>query len=86
MAPNCTIASQQIEGNKKNKSSMTVVLCSNSTGSNKRIIFIGHAAKPQAFKGKKAENHSFYYCANKKAWMTSMLFQEYFKQLNSQIS
>ena len=53
MAPDRTIAARQIGGMKKDKTRITVALCSNSNGSEKReLFFIGHSEKPRAFQEK----------------------------------
>ena len=40
-------------------------------------FFIGKSAKPKCFNKKTPNEHGFYYQNNKKAWMTSELFEEY---------
>ena len=78
MAPDRTIAARQICGLKKDKTRITIVLCANSDGTEKRdLFFIGHSEKPRAFKKKRGEHYGFYYRWNKKAWMTTILFQEW---------
>jgi arginine repressor len=78
MAPDRTIASRQIGGIKKDKTRITIALCANSNGTEKRnLFFIGHAEKPRAFKKKRGEDYGFYYRWNRKAWMTTILFQEW---------
>lgn len=78
MAPDRTIASRQIGGLKKDKTRITIALCANSDGTEKRdLFFIGHAEKPRAFNKKRGEHYGFYYRWNKKAWMTTILFQEW---------
>ena len=47
MAPDRTIAARQLEGMKKDKTRMSVVLCANADGSEKmEPFFIGHYLKP----------------------------------------
>lgn len=78
MAPDRTIASRQLGGMKKDKKRMTVALCANSDGTEKRaLFFIGHSEKPRCFKKKRAKELGYYYRWNKKAWMTSLLFQQW---------
>jgi hypothetical protein len=45
-------------------------------------LFIGHANKPRCFKGKLVEKLGIYYLHNKKAWMTSLFFENYFRCFN----
>ena len=47
------------------------------------LFFVGKAAKPQCFKKKTPEECGFYYRNNKKAWMTSELFEEWDHRLPS---
>lgn len=83
MAPDRTIASRQMGGMKKDKTRLTVALCANSNGTDKRaLFFIGHSEKPRCFKKKRAEELGFYYAWNKKAWMTSLLFQQWLEKFD----
>jgi hypothetical protein len=76
MSPDRTIASQQIEGAKKDKIRLTVALTCNADGSEKPMLFfLGHANKPRCFQKKSGEDLGFFYRSNKKAWMTGLLFQ-----------
>jgi hypothetical protein len=78
LAPDRTIATRQIAGLKKDKTRITIALCANADGTEKReLFFLGHFQKPRAFRKKKAEEYGLYYRWNRKAWMTSLLFQEW---------
>uniref|UniRef100_A0AAV1TDU0 HTH CENPB-type domain-containing protein n=1 Tax=Peronospora matthiolae TaxID=2874970 RepID=A0AAV1TDU0_9STRA len=78
MTPDKTIAQQEVEGFKKDKTRITVALTANADGSDKLPpVFIGHAKKPRCFERKTAERLGFLYRNNKKAWMTGILFQEW---------
>ena len=46
-------------------------------------MFIGHAAKSQAFAKKSRAELGFYYRADKKTCMKSLFFQEYAKHLDN---
>ena len=88
LKPNQTLAAKSAtkqKGTKISKERVTVALCSNATGSDKRRpLLIGKSAKPRAFKNFDA---SFYvkYRNNKKAWMTSPLFLEWVESLNDEM-
>lgn len=54
---------------------MTVLVCSNSGGTDKQqLVFIGTALKPRVYKRKKTKKHGINYRANRRAWMTADLF------------
>ena len=77
MATDRKIAARQKGGFKKDTTRITIALCANSDGTEKRdLLFIRHSEKPRAFKKKRGEHFGFYYRWNKKAWMTTILFQE----------
>ena len=53
MSPDRTIAARQIGGLKKDKTRITIALCANADGSEKReLFFIAHSQKPRCFKKK----------------------------------
>ena len=58
-------------------------MCGNADGSDILPPFvIRKLAKPRAFKGKTGAQLGFHYCNNAKAWMTSVLFEEWLKEWN----
>lgn len=62
-------------GGKQSKVRLTVLLCSNSTGTEKRkLLVIGKSRKPRCFSNVKKLPVD--YEANSKAWMTSMIFEQ----------
>ena len=62
-------------GGKKSKERLTVLLCANMTGNEKRkLLVIGKAKQPRCFKNVK--KLPVRYVANRKAWMTSEIFRE----------
>ncbi|KIK36710.1 hypothetical protein CY34DRAFT_93921 [Suillus luteus UH-Slu-Lm8-n1] len=66
-----------MSGKKKEKFCISIGLACNADDSEwLEPIFIGRAAKPCCFKKQTPEQHGFYYCNNKKAWMTSVIFEE----------
>lgn len=83
MSPDRTIATRQLEGNKKSMIRMTIALTANADGSEKlEPLFIGKSLKPRAFKGKSPEQLGISYRANQKAWMTSLIFQEWLQNFD----
>lgn len=75
--PDRGMATHKISGKKKDKSRMTIAFACNATGTEKLPpVFIGKSAKPRCFQKKSGKELGFYYRNNKKAWMTSALFEE----------
>jgi DDE superfamily endonuclease len=75
--PDWGLASKQMRGKKKHQFQVILGFTCNADGSEKLPIFyIGKSQKSQCFKKHTAEEWGFYYCNNKKAWMTSNLFEE----------
>jgi hypothetical protein len=86
LAPDTTIARQQIEGSKKDKTRITIGLTCNADGTDKLPpMFIGHAARPRCFNRKSGEELGFFYLHNKKAWMTGLFFQEFLTRFNAHV-
>lgn len=82
MMPAKTLASQQeamAPGHKKNKERVTILACSNATGTHKLpLMCIGKSAKPRAIKHIKPSALPVYYTHQRSAWMSSDLFQTWF--------
>src|SRR5438132_11276016 len=84
MTPDQTLATQAVKGKKKDKARITILLCTNATGTDKlKPLVIGKSAKPRCFKNIQKENLGTKYEANKKAWMTSEIFGRWIKSLNA---
>ncbi|XP_022866870.1 uncharacterized protein LOC111386636 [Olea europaea var. sylvestris] len=74
-----SLATKQLEGRKKNKEIITVVVCCNGDESDKVPHWvIGKYANPKYFKYVNMNNLNCKYQSNKKAWMTGLLFQDFF--------
>ena len=75
--PDRGLATTRMSGKKKDKFRITVGFACNASGTEKRpIMMIGKSKMPRCFKKKTPESMGFYYRNNKKAWMTSGLFEE----------
>lgn len=78
--PNRTLVSfneSSAPGRKVSKERITFLACSNASGLHKvKMFVIGKALNPRAFKG--FENNPVVYKANKNAWMTLSLFEQWF--------
>jgi hypothetical protein len=81
--PERGLASGPMSGKKQNKFRITVTFAVNSDGSERMPVFyIGKSKKPRAFKKKTPQAMGFYYRNNKKAWMTSELFEEWIRMFD----
>lgn len=70
---------RQAAGHKSSKERITIMTCSNATGSHKlKLVVIGKSKKPRSFKGTRAENLPVHYFNQKKAWMDQQIFKEWF--------
>jgi hypothetical protein len=66
-----------MSGKKQERFCITMVLACNADRSEHLPpMYIGRAKKPQCFKTHTPDQLWFYYQNNKKAWMTSELFEE----------
>lgn len=78
MLPSTTLdlRGQRCHGGKHSKKRVTVLLCANMEGTDKRPpLVIGKSAKPRCFKG--SRGLPVKYVANKKAWITRSIFTEW---------
>ena len=83
MCSDCGLTKETTSGHKVVKKQITYSMCGNTDGSDILQPFvIGKPAKPQAFKGKTGAQLSFHYHNNGKAWMTSILFEEWLEKWN----
>ncbi|MFS1564304.1 MAG: hypothetical protein ACL7AX_13000 [Candidatus Arsenophonus phytopathogenicus] len=80
--PNRTLASRResaAPGHKTSKDRITVMTCSNSSGTHKiPLLVVGKSNKPRAFKNVK--NLPVKYMSQKKAWMTTSLFVKWYDE------
>ena len=78
-----SLATKQLERRKQDKERLMVVICCNEDGSEKIPLWIiGKYAKPRCFKNVNMNSLDCQYRANKKAWMTSVLFDEYVRSFD----
>ena len=83
MCPDCGLTKEATSGHKAVKKQIAYSMCGNADGSDILLPFvIGKPTKPRAFKGKTGAQLGFCYCNNAKAWMTSVLFEEWLDEWN----
>lgn len=82
--PTKSLASQEEKsapGFKMDKQRLTVLACSNASGTNKLpLMVIGKSAKPRCFKNMNMDSLPVYYKNQKKAWMDRDLFKNWFEK------
>lgn len=72
-------------GGKLAKERLTALVCANMTGTEKRkILVIGKSKKPRCFKNIKTLPTN--YCANKRAWMTSEIFENEIRKWDKELA
>ncbi|KAL4126732.1 hypothetical protein QTP88_010941 [Uroleucon formosanum] len=82
MLPSKTLAAQSEKsapGHKSSKERLTIMTCSNATGSHKiKLTVIEKAKKPRSFKGTEMKYLPCDYYHHPKAWMNQVIFSEWF--------
>lgn len=74
---------ESCKGGKKSKERYTVMLCSNSTGTEKlKPLVIGKSARPRCFGRLNIQNLPVQWKSNRTAWMNALLFTEWLDNLN----
>ena len=86
--PDRTLAvkGQECTGGKKAKERITLALCVSLTGEFERPLVIGRAAKPRCFKHLCLDKLPVTWKFNKKAWMTTELFNEWIGNFNKKMT
>ena len=79
------IAGEICTGDKKSKERVTILVCTNMSGSNKcPLLTIGKFRHPRCFNGVRCLPTQ--YEANKSAWMTSSIFEEWLKKWDAELT
>lgn len=77
---------EKCQGGKNSKSRLTVCFITSLTGEKEPPIIIGKSQRPRAFKRINIdETFNVMYRFSKKAWMTSVIFEEYIVKLNNKM-
>ena len=83
MAPNQTLSTKPVHGQKKDKTRVTVLLGVNATGTDKlKPWVIGNAKRPRPLLHMNLERLPVHYCGNPKAWMNSAVFEEVLRDMD----
>lgn len=76
-SPSRGLVTQSVPGRKKDKTRITLTLCTNYTGSDRfPIWFVGTAQCPHALRGVNFDALGAVWRANKKAWMNQFIMKE----------
>lgn len=83
MPPPKSVSRTRIQGRKNEKGRLTALSAVNADGSEKRdILFIGTAARPEAFGRQRPSTMGFTYSNSEKAWMNRVIFEEWLMAFN----
>lgn len=86
--PNGSLSYKRValSGSKKAMDRVTVLCCSNMSGTDKRkLLVIGKSFKPRCFKGLRMDSLPVVYRANSNAWMTANIFTEWLKDWDKEL-
>ena len=72
-------------GGKMSKERITVSLCSSMLGEKLKLLVIGKSRKPRCFKNIDPHTLPVIYRNNKKAWMTSKIYEDYLQTLDKKM-
>lgn len=80
MMPSRGLLTRSLPGLKKDKARISIVFCTNSTGTDRLPLwFIGSAKKPRSLRYISVSTMGGQWRANKKAWMTTAIMEEWLK-------
>jgi uncharacterized protein GlcG (DUF336 family) len=86
MPPDRGLAKEHGSGLKGNKTRITIAVTANADGSEKLpLLIIGKYAKPRAFQKKTGAQLGFEYYSNQRAWMTSVIFEDWIKKFDQKM-
>lgn len=86
--PDKTMAlkSEKCFGGKLSKERLTILFCVNMVGEKEKLLVIGKAARPRAFKNVNIKDLPAFWKHNKKAWMTRDIMAEWLEQFDRKMS
>ncbi|XP_033747074.1 tigger transposable element-derived protein 4-like [Pecten maximus] len=76
------VKGETCSGGKMSKARLTVSFCASMTGEKESIVVIGKSANPRCFKKVPPSSLPVHYYSNKKAWMTSNIFEDWVKKFD----
>ena len=85
--PTTTIGPAPVSGRKKSKKRITLLLCTNSTGSEKlQPLVVGRPSCPRCFGGRTVVDLGFDYEVGGRAWMNSEIFWRWLERFDAYIA
>lgn len=79
-SPSGGLSTQTIPGQKKDKSRVSLIICTNATGTQRLHIWvIGQSARPRALRSVNIEAMELIWKSNKKAWMNSTIMRQWLR-------
>jgi hypothetical protein len=86
MAPNRTLANVSVSGTKESKERMSIGVCCNASGNDKlKLLLISKVKRPRCFGKVFDPNNIVHYYNNEKAWMTTIIFEDWLKKWNAKL-
>ena len=86
MPPDRGLAKTAMAGVKGKKDRLTYALATNADGTERRPAYIiGKSHRPRAFAGKTGPQLGFDYVSNAKAWMTTVLYQDWLRRWDDEL-
>ena len=86
LEPDRTLATKRLSGRKVNREHLSIALCANADGSYKlKPLIIGKFESPRCFKNIRIQTMPMTYRHNAKAWMITLLFQEWIQDFDRQV-
>ncbi len=79
------IKGDKCKSGKQSKVRVSILLAASATGEKLKPFVIGKSMKPRCFKNIKTKDLPVTYTANKKAWMTSKLFEDWVASVNEEM-
>lgn len=76
------IKGEKNSGGKQSKERLTMAFCTSMTGIKEKPVVIGKVKKPRCMKNVNMSALPVHYYHNKKAWMTTSIFQDWLEKLN----
>ena len=73
-------------GNKRDKSRVSLLLCTSWLGEEEKILLIGASQNPRALKGTDKSKLPVIYRAQKKSWMTGIIFVSWLKDFDTRMT
>ena len=80
-----TTQKENCKGGKLAKDRVTLLFCCNAAGEKETPLMIGKSQRPRCFKNADLNTLGVTWCANKKAWMTSAIFEQWLKEFDSKM-